>query len=106
MSDPALLRPADVPETRGDPSKAQRVLGWSPTRSFDDLVEWMVRADVRRLETGLRARPCLPRVKLIQVTHRTGPLPDLGCGALGRPAHRSLPGWGERDQRPWAGSAA
>ena len=51
-SDPALLRPADVPETRGDPSRARDELGWVPRRNFDDLVEWMVSADVRRLETG------------------------------------------------------
>lgn len=52
-SDPALLRPADVLETRGDPTLARDVLGWQPKRSFEDLVEWMVRADVRRLETGV-----------------------------------------------------
>ena len=56
-SDPALLRPADVPETRGDPSKATRELGWSPTRSFDSLVEWMVLADLRRAESGCENNP-------------------------------------------------
>jgi GDPmannose 4,6-dehydratase len=52
VSDPALMRPADVPETRGDPAKANSLLGWAPQRSFADVVAWMVEADLRRLETG------------------------------------------------------
>jgi GDPmannose 4,6-dehydratase len=57
VSDPALMRPADVPETRGDPSKAHALLGWTPRRSFADVVAWMVRADLRRLETGREDDP-------------------------------------------------
>ena len=53
VSDPALYRPAEVPETRGDPSKSRNLLGWAPTLSFDAVVEWMVGADLRRLESGL-----------------------------------------------------
>ena len=57
LSDPALIRPADVPETRGDPAKAQRLLGWNPRRTFADVVAWMVQADLRRLETGREDDP-------------------------------------------------
>jgi GDPmannose 4,6-dehydratase len=57
VSDPALRRPADVPETRGDPSKAQALLGWAPRRPFADVVGWMIRADLRRLETGREHDP-------------------------------------------------
>ena len=57
VSDPALMRPADVPETRGDPTKAHDLLGWAPRRAFGDVVEWMVRADLRRLETGIEDDP-------------------------------------------------
>lgn len=57
ISDPALLRPADVPETRGDPSRARNQLGWEPQVSFDDVVESMVRTDVQRLETGVEESP-------------------------------------------------
>jgi GDPmannose 4,6-dehydratase len=47
--DPALLRPAEVDHLVGDASKARRVLGWTPTVSFPELVEMMVRADLDRL---------------------------------------------------------
>ena len=52
-SDPALFRPTDIPETRGDPTKAEAVLGWRRETSFEDLVAGMVEVDRRRLETGV-----------------------------------------------------
>lgn len=52
VSDAALLRPADVPETMGDPAKAANVLGWKATTTFTELVGQMVRADLARLTTG------------------------------------------------------
>ena len=36
--DEKLYRPAEVHELRGDYSKAQRQLGWTPTVGFRDLV--------------------------------------------------------------------
>jgi GDPmannose 4,6-dehydratase len=51
-SDQSLYRPADVPETRGDLTKAQQVLGWQPTKSFADIVSGMVEVDMARLRTG------------------------------------------------------
>jgi GDPmannose 4,6-dehydratase len=48
--DPALVRPAEVDLLIGDPSKAQRVLGWKPEVSFAQLVERMVKADLARLQ--------------------------------------------------------
>jgi len=50
--DPQLLRPAEVDHLIGDSSKAQRVLGWSPTVDFRALVQMMVDADVERLGRG------------------------------------------------------
>jgi len=44
--DKSLFRPAEVERLVGDSSKAKRVLGWSPSVSFSDLVEMMVRADI------------------------------------------------------------
>ncbi len=44
--DPRYLRPAEVDVLQGDASKAQRVLGWRPTVTFDGLVEMMVDADL------------------------------------------------------------
>ncbi|WP_127792899.1 GDP-mannose 4,6-dehydratase [Agromyces sp. LHK192] len=42
----AFARPADPAEQVGDASKARRVLGWEPTRSFEALVEAMVDHDL------------------------------------------------------------
>ena len=47
--DERFVRPAEVELLVGDPSKAQRLLGWQPDVSFEALVEMMVRADVDRL---------------------------------------------------------
>lgn len=48
--DPRYFRPTEVDLLLGDPSKAKRVLGWTPTRSFDSMVIEMVRSDITRLE--------------------------------------------------------
>jgi GDPmannose 4,6-dehydratase len=55
-SDPQFLRPAEVDQLVGDPSKAKRVLGWEPKHSFRDLVEMMVDADVDRLSGAAAPR--------------------------------------------------
>src|ERR671926_1259180 len=36
--DPAFLRPAEVDELVGDPSKAKELLGWEPQTSFEELI--------------------------------------------------------------------
>lgn len=43
--DPHLIRPSDIDELVGDPSKAKKELGWTYNLSFKDLVKEMVRAD-------------------------------------------------------------
>ncbi len=48
--DPALVRPPEGTPSVGDPSKARERLGWEPLLSFGELVERMVRADLRSLE--------------------------------------------------------
>jgi GDPmannose 4,6-dehydratase len=52
QSDPQFLRPAEVDQLVGDPTKAKTVLGWEPKYSFRDLVEMMVDADLERLSKG------------------------------------------------------
>jgi GDPmannose 4,6-dehydratase len=52
-TDPGLLRPADVPETRGDATKIATTLGWKPTLGFEEIVEAMVSADMARLTSGV-----------------------------------------------------
>ena len=48
-TDPALLRPAEVDHLVGDAAKAKAILGWTPTVSFEGLIEMMVDADLARL---------------------------------------------------------
>jgi GDPmannose 4,6-dehydratase len=48
--DPQLIRPAEVEHLIGDASKAQRVLGWTPEVSFEELIRGMVDADLVLLE--------------------------------------------------------
>jgi GDPmannose 4,6-dehydratase len=48
-TDPEFLRPAEVDQLVGDPSKAKGDLGWEPRHSFQELVEMMVDADLERV---------------------------------------------------------
>ena len=50
VTDPGLLRPAEVEHLIGDASKARRVLGWEPRVSFEELIRMMVDADLALLE--------------------------------------------------------
>jgi GDPmannose 4,6-dehydratase len=68
--DRAYMRPAEVRELRGDPTKARNRLGWTATTSFEDLIREMLECDIssmgldptkylverRSLETATRAR--------------------------------------------------
>jgi GDPmannose 4,6-dehydratase len=48
-TDPALLRPAEVDQLIGDPSKARAQLGWEPHTTFEELIRLMTRADLELL---------------------------------------------------------
>ncbi len=48
--DPALVRAPERTPSVGDPSRARERLGWQPELSFAELVERMVRADLRALQ--------------------------------------------------------
>ena len=50
--DPRFRRPVDPPEQRGDSSKARRELGWCPSKSFEDMVNEMVDADLRLIDSA------------------------------------------------------
>ena len=54
--DATLVRPAERTPNVGDPSKAREHLGWQPELGFHELVERMVRSDLRSLE-GVTAPP-------------------------------------------------
>jgi GDPmannose 4,6-dehydratase len=50
--DPALLRPAEDDPLRGDASKANKILGWKPTLTFEELVRMMVDSDLSLLSNA------------------------------------------------------
>jgi GDPmannose 4,6-dehydratase len=52
--DSALVRAPERTPSIGDPTKARERLGWAPRLSFEQLVERMVRADLRALEASAR----------------------------------------------------
>lgn len=49
--DPRYKRPAEVPNLKGKADKARKLLGWRPKVSFEELVNMMVDADIKRLST-------------------------------------------------------
>jgi GDPmannose 4,6-dehydratase len=52
--DPKFFRPAEVDLLIGDPTRAEKVLGWHRKTSFEDLVTMMVDADVELLSGRLK----------------------------------------------------
>lgn len=52
--DPNFYRPAEVDLLLGDPSKAKEKLGWTAKTSLEDLINMMVDADMKRVESELR----------------------------------------------------
>lgn len=56
LLDARFLRPTEVDLLLGDPSKAERLLGWRHQTTFEQLVDLMVDADMARVENELRSR--------------------------------------------------
>jgi GDPmannose 4,6-dehydratase len=54
--DERYLRPAEVPDLRGDALKARKELGWTPHTSFEELVRMMVDADVEKYRRSVTER--------------------------------------------------
>jgi GDPmannose 4,6-dehydratase len=48
--DPRYFRPTEVDVLLGDPAKARQKLGWTPTVSFNELVELMVLEDLKEAQ--------------------------------------------------------
>lgn len=53
ISDPELVRPLEPGKTLADPSKANELLGWKPTVSFEEMVGRMVKSQVRHLQNSV-----------------------------------------------------
>jgi GDPmannose 4,6-dehydratase len=49
VTDPRFLRPAEVDLLVGNPAKAERELGWTPSMTFEQMMAMMVDADLARL---------------------------------------------------------
>ena len=47
--DESLMRATDIASSYGDPGKAQRILGWTVTSSFDDLLRRLIAAELTSL---------------------------------------------------------
>ena len=54
--DPRYFRPTEVEQLQGDASKARRVLGWSHTVTFPELVREMVDADLSAMRSKSSGR--------------------------------------------------
>jgi GDPmannose 4,6-dehydratase len=52
--DTRLYRPHEVPFLQGDSSKAQKILGWKPKTSFDNLVDMMYQSDLKKESNYIR----------------------------------------------------
>lgn len=48
--DESLVRPVDIEELVGDSSKAKKLLGWEPRKSFEEIIEEMVKSDYENLK--------------------------------------------------------
>ena len=47
-TDPSFIRPAEVDQLLGDPTRVKTELGWKPEVSFEKMIEIMVQADLKR----------------------------------------------------------
>ncbi len=54
-TDPRFMRPAEVDQLVGDPTKARTKLGWKPDVTFEGLIQMMVDADIEMLQNGVKA---------------------------------------------------
>lgn len=48
VQNPDFMRPAEVPHLKGNPAKANSVLGWKPNTTFTELINMMMEADIER----------------------------------------------------------
>ena len=61
--DQAFIRPAEVDLLVGDPSKAEKHLGWKPQLTFAGLVDCMVDADLEKVQHEIDTGETAPQMK-------------------------------------------
>lgn len=54
VTDEKFMRPAEVKLLLGDASKAEKVLGWKPKVTFEEMISLMVKEDIKRWERKTR----------------------------------------------------
>lgn len=76
--DPRYFRPTEVDQLLGDASKAERVLGWKPKTTFNELVRIMLANDIREMGGDPALFPALcdvaedrPMLPLLQMLARS-----------------------------------
>lgn len=76
--DPRYFRPTEVDQLLGDASKAERVLGWKPKTTFNELVRIMLANDIREMGGDPTIFPALadvaedrPMLPLLQMLARS-----------------------------------
>lgn len=53
-TDPSLLRPTDIESGHGNPSKANKILGWTAEHKMIDVVKMMMKAEIANQESSIR----------------------------------------------------
>jgi GDPmannose 4,6-dehydratase len=48
--DERFMRPAEVPELKGDATKANKTIGWKPEVTFKELIRMMVEDDIEKYQ--------------------------------------------------------
>jgi GDPmannose 4,6-dehydratase len=54
--DPRYFRPTEVETLLGDPSEAEKILGWKPSISFFELVKEMTKEDLHIAQRDLHVK--------------------------------------------------
>lgn len=62
--DQAFIRPAEVDLLVGDPTKAEKKLGWKPQTTFETLVDMMVDADLEKVKREIDTGESAPQMKM------------------------------------------
>jgi GDPmannose 4,6-dehydratase len=57
FSDSAFIRPIEVTQTIADSTKAEQILGWTASVSFQEMIEKMIDFQIERLRTSLKLKP-------------------------------------------------
>ena len=55
VNDPKFLRPAEVPNLRGDSKKAKKILKWEPKYKFKDICRILLVSDLKQYNLTIKS---------------------------------------------------